>query len=161
MVALDTAQPAQRTNECELCRAEVDGNTEPHLLRKRNATLGLGLYFIEPIARREKVRGHVLAAERRKDEVTDLVGGLKRAAHHVAANPDMFCPRQDNHSKIHVGPGLKALQPALFDEFIAEPPESISRLVVAELRSGEQAKVYIGEARGVTVQKTGGLDGFH
>ena len=58
MVALDTAQPAQRTNECELCRAEVDGNTEPHLLRKRNATLGLGLYFIEPIARREKVRGH-------------------------------------------------------------------------------------------------------
>ncbi len=46
---------------------------------------------------------------------------------------------------------MKALQPALFDQVIAEPAESKSGLVVAEVRSGEQAKRYIGEARGVAV----------
>ena len=54
-------------------------------------------------------------------------------------------------SEAHIGPGLEALQPAFFDQFIAEPAESKSGLVVAEVRSGDHAKPYIGEARTVAV----------
>src|SRR4030081_364887 len=130
---------AERLNEPKLRSDEVNGKTEPHPLRKREATLGLGLHLIERIARREKVRVHVVAAVRRKNEVTGLVRGLKRAAHHIAASPDMPRPWQDDISKVHVGPGLKALQPALFDQVIAEPAESKSGLVVTEAGSGDHA----------------------
>ena len=139
-------QAAQCPNESDLQRAEVNGNTEPDLLRKRKATLGFGLRLIERIACREKVRGYVVAAERRKNEITDLVRGLKRAAHKIAASPDMPRPWQDDISKVHVGPGLKALQPVLFNQFIAELAEAISCLVVAEARSGDHAKPNVGEA---------------
>ena len=50
-----------------------------------------------------------------------------------------------------IGPGLEALQAAFFDQFIAEPPESKSSLVVAEVRSGYHARTYIGDARTVAV----------
>ena len=107
--------------------------------------------LIKRIARREKVRVQVAATVRRKSEVADLVRGLERAAHQISAGPDVLRPRQDDISKVHVGPGLEALQPALFDQVIAEPAESKAGLVVAEARAGEQAQRYIGEARGVTV----------
>src|ERR1700687_5156583 len=131
---------AERPNEPELRRDEVNGKTEPHLLRKREAELGLGLHLIERIARRQKVRVHVVAAERGKNEVTDLVRGLERAAHEGAAGPDMLRPWKDDVAKVHVGPGLEAHQPALFDQVVAEPAESKSGLVIVEARSGEQAK---------------------
>ena len=54
-------------------------------------------------------------------------------------------------SKVQIGPGLEALQPALFDQVIAEPAESKSGLVVAEVRPGDHAKHCIGEARAVAV----------
>jgi len=110
---------------------------EPHLLRKRETTLGFALHLIERIARREKVRVQVGAAVRRKSEVTDLVRRLKRATHQIAASPDMSRPGRDDTSKVEIGPDLEALQPALFDQFVAEPAESKSGLVVAEARSGE------------------------
>ena len=51
----------------------------------------------------------------------------------------------------HIGPGLETLQAAFFDQFIAELTESKSGLVVAEVRSGDHAKPYIGEARTIAV----------
>ena len=63
----------------------------------------------------------------------------------------MSRPGHDEISEVHVGPGLEALQPALFDQVIAELAEAKSGLVVAEARSGEHAEPYIGEARTVAV----------
>ena len=38
----------------------VNGETEPHLLRKRETTLGFALHLVERIARREQVRVQVV-----------------------------------------------------------------------------------------------------
>ena len=80
-----------------------------------------------------------------KVEVADLVRGLERPMYQVTASPDMFRPWHDVTSEDHIGPGLEALQAAFFDQFIAEPTESKSGLVVAEVRSGYHAKPYVGE----------------
>src|SRR6266700_3334244 len=130
-------QAAESPNQSELRGDGVNGKTEPHLLRKRETTLGFALHLIERIARREKVRVQVGAAVRRKSEVTDLVRRFKRATHQIAASPDMSRPGRDDTSKVEIGPDLEALQPALFDQFVAEPAESKSGLIVAEARSGE------------------------
>ncbi len=50
-----------------------------------------------------------------------------------------------------IGPGLEALQPALFDQIIAELAEAKSGLVVAEVRPSDHAQHCIGEARAVAV----------
>src|SRR5882762_10417486 len=61
----------------------VDGETEPHLLRKRETTLDFAFRLIEWIARREKVRIQVVTAVRRKIQVAALVRGLERSAHQI------------------------------------------------------------------------------
>ena len=144
-------EPRSVRDEPDLRCAEVNAKTEPHILRKRETTLGFALHLIERIARREKVRAQMVAAIRRKNEITDPVCSLESPTQQIAASPDMSRPRQDDISKVHIGPGLEALQPAPFDQVIAEPAELKSGLVVAEVRSGEQTKHYIGEARAVTV----------
>src|SRR5258708_5806951 len=144
-------QSAERPNEAELCRDGVNGNTEPDLLRKGETTLGFALHLIEWIARREKVRVQVAAAVPRKSEVTGLVRRLERATYQIAASPDMFRPRQDHIAEDTIGPGLEALQPALFHKLMAEPAESKSGLVVAEARPGDQAQHHISVARAVTI----------
>jgi hypothetical protein len=48
----------------------------------------------------------------------------------VSAGVDMFHPWQDEFSEPEISPGLPALQIALFHQFIAEPTESKSGLVV-------------------------------
>ena len=121
------------------------------LLGKLEAILGFTLHLNERISRRQKVRVQVDAAVRRKSEVADLVRGLERPTQQIAASPDMFRPWHDVTSEDHIGPGLEALQAAFFDQFIAEPTESKSGLVVAEMWSGYHAKPYIGEARTVAV----------
>src|SRR5215210_1575318 len=128
---------AERPNEGELRRDLVNAKTELHLLRKRETTLGFALHLIERIARREKVGVQVVAAVRRKSEVTHLVRGLKRATHQIAASPDMHRPWQDDISEVHEGPGQEAIQPALFDQIMAQTTKSKACLVVAEAWSGE------------------------
>ena len=86
-----------------------------------------------------------------KVEVADLVRGIESPTYQVTASPDMFRPWHDVTSEEHIGPRLKALQAAFFDQFIAKLTESKSGLVVAEVRAGYHAKPYIGEARTVAV----------
>jgi hypothetical protein len=112
-------------------RAAVNGKTEPHLLREGETTLGFALHLIEGVARREKVRIQVAKAVRRKSQVAALVCRLEGAPHQFTASPDMSRPWQDDTSEVHIGPGLEAPQPALFDQVIAEPAESKSGLIVA------------------------------
>ena len=49
-------QAAQRPDQRELRGDEVDDETEPRLLREREAMLGFALHLGERIAGREKVR---------------------------------------------------------------------------------------------------------
>src|SRR5262249_11485024 len=93
----------------------------------------------------------VVVAVRRKAEVADLVRGLERPMYQVSTSPDMFGPRHDVTSKRQIGPGLESLQPAFFDQFIAEATELKSGLVVAEVRASDHAEVYIGDAGPVAV----------
>ena len=48
---------------------------------------------------REQVRVQLVAAIGRAREIADLVGGLERAAHQLAASPDMSRPWQDGMSQ--------------------------------------------------------------
>ncbi len=139
-------QAAERSNEPQLRGKGISEKTEPHLLRKGETVLSFDLHPIECIAGRKKVRVQVGAAVSCKSEVADLVCCLEGATHQVAASPNMPRPREDVMSKDQVGPGLVALQPALFDQLIAEPAEPGSGLVVAEVRSGECAKHLIGDS---------------
>ena len=115
-------------------------------MRKLEAMLGFALHLTERIARREHVAVQVVTAVRRKSEVTALVRRLERAAHQITAGPDMSRPWQDASSKEHIGSGLEAPQSALFDQFIAQPTEAKSGLVIAKMRASDPAKHCIGEA---------------
>ena len=85
-------QAAERPDQPELGGDEVNDKTEPRLLRERETMLGFALHLGERIARREKVRVQVVAAVGRISEVADLVRRLERAAHQIAASPDMSRP---------------------------------------------------------------------
>ena len=144
-------QATQGPDKPELRGDDVNDETEPRLLCELETILGFTLHLSKRISRRQKVRVQVVAAVRGKGEVTDFVRGIEGATHQFAAGPDMFRPRHDEISERHIGPGLVARQSAFFDQFIAEPAESKSGLVVAEVRPGDHAKPYIGEARPVAV----------
>src|SRR6266403_825380 len=144
-------QSPESPDQPELCGHSVNDRPESCLLCKGESILGLNLRILERIARREKVCGQLAAAKRRVSDVANLVCCLERAAHQVLAIPDMLGPWQNDISKVHVGPGLEALQSASFYQVIAEPAEAVSGLIVAESRSGERAKQYIGEARTVAI----------
>jgi hypothetical protein len=129
----------------------IDDETKPSLLGELEAILGFTLDLRERISRGEKVRVQGGAAVRRNYEVAGLIRGLERPAHQITAGPDMFRPWYDELSEPQIGPGLEALQAAFFDQFITEPAEAKSGLVVAEVWAGYHAKVYIGDARTVAV----------
>src|SRR3981189_2823168 len=94
---------AEGPDQSELRSDDVDDETEPRTLRELEAMLGLTLRVDERISGREKVRVQVVAAIRRKSEVTDVVRGIEGATHQVAADPDVPRPRHDDISERHVG----------------------------------------------------------
>src|SRR5208282_4081984 len=63
----------------------------------------------------------------------------------------MSRPRYDVGPEVFVGPGLEALQLALFDQLAAELTEPKSGRIVAEARPGDIAKRYIMVAGPVAV----------
>jgi hypothetical protein len=87
-----------------------------------------------------------MAAVRRNSEVADLVRRLERSTQQVTASLDMFRPWHDETSELQIGPGLEPLQSALLHQFVAEPTESKSFLVAAEVWAGYHAKTYIRDA---------------
>src|SRR5437660_979816 len=102
--------------------------------------LGFAFHLGKRIAGREKVRVQFVAAVGRVSEVADLVCRLERAAHQIAASPDMFRPGQNDIAKVHIDPGLETRQSASFDQVIAEPTEAVCRLVVTEASARDNAK---------------------
>jgi len=140
-------QAAQRPNEAELSGDGVNDEPEPHLLRERQALLGFAFGLGKRIARREKVRVQLVAAVGGVGEVAHLVCRLERAAHQVAAGPDMPGPGHDAVAEFHVGPGLETPQSASVDQVVTELAEAIyGGPVVAEARAGDHGQPYIGAA---------------
>src|SRR5882672_5077555 len=138
-------QAAQRPDQSELGGDGVDDEPEPHLLREREALLGLAFRLGKRIARREKVGIQLVAAVGGVSEIADLVRRFECAAHDIAASPDMSRPGHNAISKLHISPGLETRQSAAFDEVIAELTESIyGRAIVAEARAGDHGQPYIG-----------------
>src|SRR6266478_7627945 len=135
----------------ELRSDDVNDETKPSLPRKLEAILGFTLHLHQRISRCQKVRVQVDAAVHGKAEVADPVRHLERPMDQVTASPDMFRPWDHVTSEDHVGPGLEALQATLFDQLIAEPAESKSVPVVAEVRSGYLTKPTVGNTRPVAV----------
>src|SRR6266540_1630162 len=133
-------QATEGPDKPELRGDDVNDETEPSLLRKLEAILGFTLRLNRRISHGEKVRVQVDWTISRKREVTDFVRGIEGATNQIAASPDMFRPWHDDIAETHIGTGLEALQSAFFDQFIAEPTELKSGLVVAEARSGDDAK---------------------
>src|SRR5713226_6162754 len=145
-------QPAQRPDQSELGGDGVDDKPELHLLREREAMLGFAFRLGKRIARHENVRVQLVAAVGGESKVADLVCRLERAAHQIAASPDMCHPGQNAISKVHIGPGLETRQSASFDQVIAELTEAIyDGPIVAEARARDHGQPYIGDARSVAV----------
>src|ERR1700752_3739501 len=124
-------QAAQRPDQPELGGDAVNDKPEPRVLREREATLGFAFHLGKRIARGEKVGVQFVAAVGGVSEVADLGCRLKRAAHQLAASPDMPRPGQNDIAKVHIDPGLETRQSA-FDQVVAEPTEAVCRLIVAE-----------------------------
>src|ERR1700688_880588 len=144
-------QATEGPDEPDLRGDDVNDETEPSLLRKLEPILSFTLRVNEWISHGEKVRVQVDWAIGRKREVTDFARCIDGATHQIAASPNMFRPWHDDISERHICTGLEALQSAFFDQFIAELTELKAGLIVAEARSGDDAKPYVGEARPVAV----------
>src|SRR5271163_181700 len=82
-------------DQSELRGDEVNDQSEPRLLRKREARLGFALRLGERVARRQKVGIQMVAAEARVSEVAGLVRRLERAMDQAPASLDMLGPGQD------------------------------------------------------------------
>ena len=80
-----------------------------------------------------------------------LACSIECAMQKIPARPDRLRPWHYAIPEGQIGRGLKAPQSALFDQFIAKLREPIAGLVVAEMRSGEHAKQYVGDTRTVAV----------
>src|ERR1700704_546541 len=144
-------QAAQCPDQPELRGDDVDDQPEPRLAREVEPILGFALHVTERISGREKIGVQVVAAVSRKGEVADLVCGVKRQTHQISAGSDVPRPRHDEISEGHVGTSLEAMQSAFVHQIVAEPAESESGPVVAEVRSEDHTKPNIGEARPVAV----------
>src|SRR5882757_2375184 len=140
-------QAAQRPDQPELGGNAVNDKPEPRLLRERKATLGFAFHLGKRVARREKVGVQFVAAVGGVSKVADLVRRLERAAHQIAASPNMFRPGQNDISEVHIDSGPETRQSAAFNQVIAELTEAVCRLVVAEAGAGDNAKECIGGAR--------------
>src|SRR6266849_3482120 len=145
-------QAAERPNECELRRDDVNDNAEAYLPQKRERILGSTLHLHKLFPRREKITEKLATAISRPGKVTHFVSSVKGATYEVATGPDMSRPGHDDISENRIRTRAEALQSTLLDQVIAELTKSqCCAAVVAEKRTGNHCKPQIGNARGVAV----------
>src|ERR1700722_10452918 len=92
-------QATKGTDKPELRGDDVNDQTKPSLLGKREAVLGFTLDLSERISRGEKVRVQVVAAISRKSEIAGLVRSVERQTHQVTACPNVFPPWYHEYSE--------------------------------------------------------------
>src|ERR1700722_15264298 len=86
-------QAAEGANQPELGRDDVVDETKPRFLCKVEAILCFVLHIAERVSGRDKIRVQIVAAIRRKSEVTNFVRGIEGTTHQIATSPDMPRPR--------------------------------------------------------------------
>src|SRR5262245_60486936 len=123
-------QSAQCSDQPKLTDSDVDDEPELRLLRKCESGFGFVLHISERISCRRKVRGQAWVAVARKRKVAGLICDLEAPTQQLRARLDVSCPRHDLIREAHIGPSLKALQPACFDQLIAELAEARCDLVL-------------------------------
>ena len=99
-------QAAQRPNQRELRGDDVNDEAEPRLLGEREAMLGFALAPRQRLAGARRFEFRFIARVGGISEVADPVRRLERAAHQIAACPDMFRPADDVNREVKIGPGL-------------------------------------------------------
>src|SRR5215510_10256962 len=139
-------QTTERSDQSKLSGDLVNDQTEPNLLGKLEAILGFTLHLRKRISCREKIGDQVIATVCREGKIANAVGRIESPTHQIAAGLHMSRPGDDDIPERHIGPCLKTLQSAFFHELISKLTESRSGLVVAEARSSDDRKPYIGEA---------------
>src|SRR5215471_20946351 len=112
---------AEGADQPKLRGDDVDHETKPGLLGKREAFLGLALHVDERITRREKVRDQVVTAIGPEREVADGMRDIEGTTHQIAAGAHMFRPRHDELAENHIYASFEALQPTVFHQVVAEP----------------------------------------
>ena len=130
---------------------DVNEIDESSLSGKFKAILGYALCLNQGISGRKRVRVEVLEAGPHSVKVADLIRCIKRSPRELATGSEMFRLWHDELPKPHIGSGLEALQAAFFDQFVTEPTETKSSLVVAEVRPRYRTKPHISDAGAVAV----------
>jgi len=138
-------QAAERSDQREFRGDEVNDSAEPRLLGESKAVFGFALHLGQRFAGEEK--GHVQSVAREGSvyEVSDPVRRLESASQQITAVPHVFHPGHDETRESFTGARLEALEPASFDEFVAELAKSKSGPGVAEMRYGDRAQPDIGD----------------
>ena len=117
--ATETRRKAAKiADQRKLRRDDVNDGPETGFLGKLQALLGFVLHVGKRIADRQKPVIQIEARIRRKREIADAIGGIKRSTVQVPLGAQMFGPRDDENNEIQVCPGLESLKPAPFDQVI-------------------------------------------
>src|SRR5712672_587959 len=130
-------QAAERPNECELRRDDVNDNAEAYLPQKRERILGFTLHLHKLFPRREKITEKLATAISRPGKVTHFVRGIKGATYEIATGPDMSRPGHDvvsekrtgNHGKPQIG-NARAVAVAVLEAEIHHPANDKGRKIV-------------------------------
>ena len=133
-------QAAQRPDQPELRRHNVDQQREMRLLGELQAVLGLTLCLGKRIAAARRFDIQAGATESREGEVADCRARSRRRDERIAGMPEMLGPCQNEVSEGQIGPRLEAGQSTLFHQIDAEIAESKPRLIVAETRAGDRTE---------------------
>ena len=91
-------QSPESPDQSELRGDAINDKPESRPLREREAMLSFAFHLGKRIARHEKVRVQLVAAIAGVNEVAGFVCHLERAAHQIAASPDMARPWQNYQS---------------------------------------------------------------
>ena len=117
--ATETRRKAAKiADQRKLRRDDVNDGPETGFLGKLQALLGFVLHVGKRIADRQEPVIQIEARIRRKREIADAIGGIKRATEQISLGSQMFGPRDDENNEIQICPGLESLEPAPFYKVI-------------------------------------------
>src|ERR1700737_4859560 len=117
-------QSTEYPDEPELPDHAVAGESERHLPYEFESILGLPLGFTERTSAGEKIRDQVEAAIGYIRKITGSRGGRESPPQQVAAHRQVLRPVDDVDGKNEVHTRSEPVEPALFAEIQARPPEA-------------------------------------
>src|SRR4029453_10660700 len=107
-------------------------------------SLGLSLRVDEGLTGQEEDGNLLDPRKRREREITGRIRGFKRVTAQVAGRSQWPDLGDASNGIRQTGPRLEPLEPAPFDEVVAEPAKPAAGLVAAKVRSGNRKKERVG-----------------